>query len=146
MRKDIDLNPAESNPGYEKRDVNARGILYFVIVLFLLLVASLISMRSLFGYFSTTQPLGPAASPFTSVRALPPEPRLQVQPVEDLNIVRQGQEDLLGSYGWVDRAGGKVHIPIDRAMELVIERGLPARQGATQTAQQAGTSAKEQEK
>jgi hypothetical protein len=132
MRKDISVNLPETNPGYEKRDVNARGILYFVIVLFLLLVASLVSMRSLFGYFSATQPLGPPASPFTTVRALPPEPRLQVQPVEDLNRVRQGQEDLLDSYGWVDRVNGKVRIPIDRAMELVIERGLPARQNAPQ--------------
>jgi hypothetical protein len=140
------VNPPETNPGYEKRDVNARGILYFVIVLFLLLVASLVSMRSLFGYFSATQPLGPAASPFTTVRALPPEPRLQIQPVEDLNRVRQGQEDLLDSYGWVDRAGGGVHIPIGRAMELVIERGLPERQSATQTTEHPKASTKEQGK
>jgi hypothetical protein len=132
MRMNTDPKPVETNAGYEKRDVNTRGILYFVIALFLLLVASLVSMRSLFGYFSATQPLGPAASPFTSSRALPPEPRLQVRPVEDLNQVRQGQEELLNSYGWVDRANGTVRIPINRAMELVVERGLPARQNAPQ--------------
>ncbi len=126
------MNPAEKNPGYEKRDVNTRGILYFVIVLFLLLVASFVSMRSLFGHFSTSQPLGPAASPFTTSRTLPPEPRLQVRPLEDLKVVREGQEELLNSYAWVDRANGKVRIPIDRAMELVVERGLPARQNAPQ--------------
>ncbi len=124
------MDPAQTNPGYEKRDVNARGIIYFVIVLFLLLVASLVSMRSLFGYFSATQKLGPAATPFDTSRALPPEPRLQVYPVEDLNRERQGQEELLNSYRWVDPANGKVRIPIDRAMELVIERGLPVRQNA----------------
>ncbi len=136
------MKPVNTNPGYEKRDVNTRGILYFVLALFLLLVASFLSMRSLFGYFSATQPLGPAASPFTNSRALPPEPRLQVQPVEDLNHVRQGQEELLNTYGWVDRASGKVRIPIDRAMDLVIERGLPARQNAPQP--EAGS--KEEEK
>jgi hypothetical protein len=132
----------DPNAGYEKRDVSTRGILYFVIALFLLLVASLVSMRSLFGYFSATQPLGPAASPFTSSRALPPEPRLQVRPVEDLNSVRQGQDDLLNSYGWVDRVNGKVRIPIDRAMELLAERGLPARQIAPEPE----ATGKEQEK
>jgi hypothetical protein len=142
MRMNTDPKPAKTNPGYEKRDVNTRGILYFVIALFLLLAATLVSMRSLFGYFYATQPLGPAASPFTSSRALPPEPRLQVRPVEDLNQVRQGQEDLLNSYGWVDRANGKVRIPIDRAMELVAERGLPARQNAPAPE----ASGKEQEK
>ena len=31
------------------------------------------------------------------------------------------QRKRLGSYGWVDRAGGRVHIPIERAMQMVIE-------------------------
>jgi hypothetical protein len=119
--------PAQKGPGYETRDVNTRGILYFVIGLFILLVFSLVSMRWLFGYFSVTQPLGPAASPFTNARTLPPAPRLQVQPVVDLDVVRAAQEETLHSYGWVDRANGKVRIPIDRAMDLLVERPLPAR-------------------
>jgi hypothetical protein len=35
----------------------------------------------------------------------------------------------LSSYGWVDREAGIVRIPIDRAMDLLAERGLPARAG-----------------
>ena len=86
MRKDTSLNPAKTNPGYEKRDVNTRAIIYAVIVLFVLVIASLLSMRWVFDYFSATQTLGPSASPFTDVRQLPPEPRLQVHPVEDFEI------------------------------------------------------------
>jgi hypothetical protein len=35
------------------------------------------------------------------------------------------QEDQLNSYGWVDREGGVAHIPIERAMQLIVARGLP---------------------
>jgi hypothetical protein len=124
------LNSPETKPGYEKRDVNSRAISYSLAVFFLIIIGSLVTMRWLFNYFSTTQTLGPSASPFTDVRQLPPEPRLQVQPVEDLNRARQEQQDLLNSYGWVDRDAGTVHVPIDRAMDLIIQRGLPTRPNA----------------
>jgi hypothetical protein len=130
MRKDTDLKSPETNPGYEKRDVNTRAISRSLVVLLAIVVVSLVTMRWLFDYFSATQPLGPSASPFTDVRQLPPEPRLQVQPVVDLDRERKEQEDLLNSYGWTDRATGKVRIPIDRAMDLIIARGLPARPNA----------------
>ena len=127
MQKDTDPKPLIATPGYETRDVNTRAIIYFGIVLFLVIAFSFVGMRWLFGYFSTTQQLGPAASPFNNSRTLPPAPRLQVQPVVDLNQVRQSQDELMHSYGWVDRPNGKVHIPIERAMDLIVERKLPAR-------------------
>jgi hypothetical protein len=130
MQKDTELKPAGTNPGYEKRDVNTRAITYASVVLFMLVIASLLSMYWVFDYFSKTQKLGPTASPFIDVRQLPPEPRLQVQPLEDLNRVRQSQEDMLNSYDWTDRANGNVRVPIDRAMDLIIERGLPTRPSA----------------
>ncbi|MGA8923651.1 MAG: hypothetical protein WB682_10950 [Candidatus Dormiibacterota bacterium] len=130
MRKNTDPKPLIDNPGYETRDVKTRAIVYFGIGLFLVLVFSFVSMRWLFGYFSATQPLGPAATPFNNSRTLPPEPRLQVHPVVDLDRMRQSQNELLDSYGWVDRANGKVHIPIERAMDLIYERHLPARLAA----------------
>ena len=44
------------------------------------------------------------------------------------------QEKELDSYGWVDENAGVAHIPIERAMELTVERGLPIRpQGAAET-------------
>lgn len=120
-------NPAVT---YEKRDVNTRAILIFVLVLFVVLAVTLVSMRGLFGYFSATQNLGPGASPFNNSRAIPPTPRLQVDPAADLNQVRGAQEEMLNSYGWVDKASGTVHVPIDRAMDMLIERKLPVRAAA----------------
>ena len=99
--------------------------------LFVTVVAVVLLMAWLFGYFAKTQSLGPPASPFTDVRVLPPDPRLQVEPNKDLDRLRAEQEKQLDSYGWVDRNPGVVHIPIERAMGLVAERGLPARAGAT---------------
>ena len=62
---------------------------------------------------------------------LPPEPRLQlapghqIHPLDDLKRLRADEDALLHSYGWVDRNAGIVHIPIERAKELLVRRGLP---------------------
>jgi hypothetical protein len=58
---------------------------------------------------------------------LPPEPRLQTNPRGDLLALREKEDRLLTTYGWVDRNSGVVRIPIDRAMALTVERGLPVR-------------------
>ena len=58
---------------------------------------------------------------------MPPEPRLQTNPREDLRELRAKEDELLGSYGWVDKNAGVVRIPIEDAMKLTVERGLPAR-------------------
>ncbi len=67
----------------------------------------------------------PGVSPFYNSRELPPTPRLQVDPSVDLDQIRQSQNELLNSYGWADQATGKVRVPIDRAMDMLIERKLP---------------------
>ena len=59
---------------------------------------------------------------------LPPEPRLQTDPRQDLIELRAKEDEWLASYGWVDRNAGVVRIPIEVAMRLTLERGLPARQ------------------
>jgi hypothetical protein len=56
-----------------------------------------------------------------------PEPRLQIAPREDLRELRAREEAELGSYGWIDKTNGLVRIPIDRAMNLLVQRGLPVR-------------------
>jgi hypothetical protein len=53
---------------------------------------------------------------------VPPVPRLQVNPHEDLETYLQAQRQTLNSYGWVSRDEGRVRIPISRAMELVAEQ------------------------
>ncbi|MBI2897024.1 MAG: hypothetical protein HYY06_25935 [Deltaproteobacteria bacterium] len=50
---------------------------------------------------------------------VPPEPRLEVSPGVTLRRIRAREDEILSSYGWVDRDAGVVRIPIDRAMDLV---------------------------
>ncbi|HEY9120022.1 MAG TPA: hypothetical protein VIN33_09705 [Marinobacter sp.] len=52
-------------------------------------------------------------------------PRLQRNPTGDLEAFNQRMTDRLNSTGWVDREEGVVHMPINQAMELLVERGLP---------------------
>lgn len=145
MQKNTESEHSVPSPGYETRDTNPRSVLWFAAILFLTVAGTLLLMRGLFSYYSSSQPLGPAASPFASERVLPPEPRLQVNPTVDLNQVRQSQEEILQSYGWVDKATGKVRVPIDRAMDLVLQRGLPVRQSAPSNSS-AASAKKEQTK
>jgi hypothetical protein len=43
--------------------------------------------------------------------------------------VRAEEQEKLSSYGWVEPNAGVVRIPVERAMELLAERGLPTREG-----------------
>ena len=72
-----------------------------------------------------TQAIHPLVDP--EAVELPPEPRLQATPALDLARFRAREEERLGTYGWVDRPNGVVHVPIERAMEIVAREGLPAR-------------------
>lgn len=54
----------------------------------------------------------------------PPEPRLQLNPPEDLAQFRADEDKQLNSYHWVDKDKGLVHIPISQAMKQVVEKGI----------------------
>src|SRR5207302_11164026 len=74
-------------------------------------------------------------TPQTQVKVLQefPQPRLEDDERTELNDFRYQQDETLASYGWVDQSGGVARIPIDRAMQLIAQRGLP-------TIPQAGTA------
>lgn len=54
-----------------------------------------------------------------------PEPRLEENERTELNGFRYGEEQELNSYGWVDKNAGIAHIPIEQAMQLIAQKGLP---------------------
>ena len=114
--------------GYEKSDASPRGLVYFALIIAGILVLTFLSLRWLFGYFQKAENPGSfVAAPFADARPLPPAPRIQSNPGADMQSYFQSQQNLLNSYGWIDRQNGIVRLPIDRAMELVLQRGLPAR-------------------
>ena len=109
--------------------VPLRPIIIFVLALAGLTGLVLLGMSWLFTSVTSRQarqdaapaPMAQTASP------LPPEPRLQVKPAHDLRQLRAAEDAILHSYGWVDRSTGTVRIPIERALALLVARGLPSR-------------------
>ena len=117
---------------YEKSDASPRVLLYFVLFIAAILVAASLSLIWLFKYFQKAENPGSfIAAPFATERPLPPPPRIQPNPGADMQNYYQSQQNLLNSYGWIDRQNGIVRLPIDRAMELLLERGLPTRPTST---------------
>jgi hypothetical protein len=53
-----------------------------------------------------------------------PAPRLQIDPKSDLAALRQAEAKRLSSYGWADPDRKTIHIPLERALTLTLERGL----------------------
>jgi hypothetical protein len=134
-------NPPEAR--HEERDANVGALLKFAAWMFVSLVLVAVLMSWMFGHFNKTQELGPPPTPFESTRALPPAPRLQTEPQVDLRGFRAVQQESLKSFGWVDQKNGVVRIPIERAMDLLLQQGLPVRGSAPQktTGSAAGRSA-----
>ena len=124
---DPHLNPDLNR---ETSDVNVASVLGFGAGL--IVAAALIHFLVwlLFVYFSTREaqrvaPQYPLAA--GQIERLPPEPRLQTNPREELRDLQAQEDAVLGSYGLVDKDRGVVRIPIDEAMKLIVQRGLPAR-------------------
>jgi hypothetical protein len=122
-------------PKHETRDANIRRLVQFGIGLAILTAFGLAVSDVVFHYFAAHQKLGPPASPFENARQLPPAPRLQVAPAQDLDHYLAAEQQELSTYGWVDQKAGVVRIPIDRAMDLLLQKGLPVRNSSTPAGQ-----------
>ena len=111
--------------GYEDSDVSVRRLFAFAGGVVGLVILGVLGSAAVFHFFVQHQPLGPPASPFEDVRTLPPEPRLETNAPLDLKRYRDDQEKVLSTYGWVDQPNGIVRIPVERAMDLLLEKGYP---------------------
>ncbi len=63
--------------------------------------------------------------------ALPPEPRLQASPQNDLAVFRAQKEALLSGYAWADASHNYARIPIARAMQIYAQQHARPASGAT---------------
>lgn len=119
---------ADASKGHEARDVNIRSVTMVGVGLAVVTAAVMFLM-----WLLQQEYMGPPAA---SIRRIPPsavqrdssaEPPLQVAPQKDLRKFRAEEEAVLNSYGWANKSKGAVRLTIDRAMDLVAERGLPSR-------------------
>jgi hypothetical protein len=103
--------------GHETRDFKPSWVAMFVVMLVYVIVVVYMLTFTIFSHLKTAQIAETNAGLF-------PEPRLQIDPKSELMQVQERDREMLTSYAWVDRDTGVVRIPIERAMELVTERGL----------------------
>jgi hypothetical protein len=151
-------NPKLSPGDYERRDIRIADVGYFLVGLAIAVVFVYFIAKGLFWYLDRRYETGqPPVSPLVSAapgdtRRIPPQfgnnyekylqqdfpaPQLEINERTELNDIRLHEEDTLSSYGWVDQKSGTVRIPIDRAMDLLVERGLPVRSPSAAAAQNA---------
>ena len=121
--------PGQGHPElrYEQTDVRPAAVVRFAIGLVVVIAVASVALLGLFAVFAKQQrrhdpPPPPLARPTGDV---PPMPRLQVTPLQDLEQVRAQAEEELNSYGWVDPRAGIVRIKIDDAIRILAQRGLP---------------------
>ena len=131
-------NP-EGHGDFERLDIGPRGVIYFLVGIGL---ATLLIHFLLAGLYDALDKhergAQPAVNPLVinvpadTRKVAPkypekafPEPRLETDERTQLDEIRIQEEDKLNSYGWADEKAGTVTIPIERAMDLLAERGLP---------------------
>lgn len=110
------------------RDVSIRGVLFFAFWLAVGLIAAAAGMFALLRVLEKREraqdrTISPMIA--ASLSRTPPEPRLEPYPLAPRLKLRAEEDEVLTTYGWVDKDRGLVRIPIDRAMELIVQRGLP---------------------
>jgi hypothetical protein len=115
---------AENSPDFQDRDIHLKPIILFGVVTVLFLVATYAGIRLLFVRMEANLAGGPP-TPLAAERVLPPEPRLQISERKDLVAHLAWEDEQLGRYAWVDKAAGKVQIPIEVAIKQVAAQGLP---------------------
>ena len=149
------LHPANPAPngGYERTDIGVRGVLYFLAGLAVFGALAYLAAAGVYSFLDKRSaaeqaPVNPLVTNAPAdTRHIPPEyktdsestdyekyleknfpaPQLETKERIQLNKVRLGEEETLSTYDYIDKNSGTVRIPIDRAMDLIAQRGLPVR-------------------
>jgi hypothetical protein len=144
-----ETNPANptGNGGYERQDIGVAAVLYFLLGL---AVAGLLAYFVVDGLYhfldkrseAEQAPVNPLVTnaPADTRRIQKdypqsafPNPKLEEDERGQLNGIRLNEEQTLSTYDYIDKNAGTIRIPIDRAMDLIVQRGLPVR-GQTSSA------------
>ncbi len=119
--------PIDVAMGHEVSDVSIRGLVTFLVGLVVSLAVVVLAVAFMFELLVwRAKEADPPASPLTGLRETdPPAPHLQQSPAFDMRVMRDEQIATLKQTRWIDRDAKVVQIPIERAMQLIAERGFP---------------------
>lgn len=138
MHTEPDPSRKAANPEikYEKSDATVRPLYQFlfwisVITLITAVLAGLI-VRALESWRERASTRATMAEPQAAQQ--PPGPRLQIREPKDLATFQREEAEILSAYGVIDRDKGIYRIPIEEAMRLTLQRGLPAATAAVEPA------------
>jgi hypothetical protein len=128
----VNQPPSYAPPPYEKQEVNVKLI---VVALAGLVIAVIIVLVIVWGIFQLHVATTKDATPFIAGTVSPlattppplPESKVEEHPWEYLPKLREHEDHILSTYGWVDQKAGVVRIPVDRAIDLTLQKGLPVR-------------------
>ena len=120
----MDATPHPS--GIERSDADPRLIAALAAGIAVFLVLSPLVLRFAF-------PAAPEAAAIESDLPHPPPPTLEVKPKRTLQAQRLHDDELLESYGWANADRKAARIPIERAIQLLVQRGLAGWPSATQS-------------
>jgi len=123
--------------GHETSDVSIGAIVKFGIGLALVALFVSVAMWGLFRFLDARggkrdRPLPPLVA--AALRRTPPGPRLEPDSLSPRRRMQAEENAALTTYGWVDRDAGIVRMPIERAMDRLVERGLPPSKAMSATA------------
>ena len=129
--------PILKKPAHESKDTSVGWIIGIVVFLFLcgmaihlMLGGMLIALQRTPAPTDQWRPANVDANRRAFVQAQ--FPKLQTNPNIDLKELHAREDAELNSYGWVDKGDGTVRIPIERAMDLLLQKGFPGREGTNQ--------------
>jgi hypothetical protein len=130
-----------SREGYEHRDTQVKVLAWLLAALLAATLVVLALMKALFGHFASQEDRRqPPPSTLAGTRSsIPPEPRLQNTPFDELRRMRAEEDAALDSYGWVDRKAGIVRIPIEQALEIAARGGATGEAATKSEAPTGGT-------
>ncbi len=127
--------PVHKDVSFEKTDVSTSPILKFLVFLGIGVILSYIIAfgvyRGLKSYWTNSHP-PMMPSRIEAGPTMPPEPRLQgmpghlTDPQQDLRDKLKADNDANEKLSWVDQKSGIAQIPVQDAMQLIVEKGLPA--------------------
>lgn len=114
--------------GHELSDLSPKNIAIFGVSLAMIIVVVLWVCYELFQHYSNVSSKTEVPpSPLSYTREPTPGPHLLVVPGQELKAMRAAEDSVLNSYAWVDKERGIVRIPIQRAIDILAQRGLHSR-------------------